>query len=251
MKVIYSTILILICFTVYGEELTFVSDIFCPYSCDGNEQGFMMEIVRNIYEPEGHKVVFIIEPWSRAKINVKNGLYSCLLGSSKSDRIGLFYSEEEIAEMKGCFYIRKEFNWKFSNIQSLKKLKLGLIQGYGYEDAGKEFADFLESNKAMINYVKSKKGYIQNFLMLLYKRIDVTLTDKNVAAYWLKKSGKMKEQIKEAGCFNIKFFMYAGFTPANPNSKKYARMFDQGIKKLRKSGKLKVILSKYGVKDWK
>lgn len=41
------------------------------------------------------------------------------------------------------------------------------------------------------------------------------------------------------------------FSPALPQSEKYAEILSAGIAELRKSGELKQILSKYGLEDWK
>ena len=45
--------------------------------------------------------------------------------------------------------------------------------------------------------------------------------------------------------------VYIGFSPARPESKRYAEMFTQGVRDLRRRMKLAEILKKYGVSDWK
>jgi polar amino acid transport system substrate-binding protein len=43
---------------------------------------------------------------------------------------------------------------------------------------------------------------------------------------------------------------YMGFSPVNPQSPRYAALFDRGIQALRESGRLKTILDSYGIADW-
>ena len=45
--------------------------------------------------------------------------------------------------------------------------------------------------------------------------------------------------------------LYVGFSPTHPKeSREMASIFESGIMKLRKSGKLDKILNKYGLHDW-
>ena len=44
--------------------------------------------------------------------------------------------------------------------------------------------------------------------------------------------------------------IFVAFSPANAKSKDYAQILGQGMDELRRSGKLKAILSKYGMEDW-
>jgi polar amino acid transport system substrate-binding protein len=43
---------------------------------------------------------------------------------------------------------------------------------------------------------------------------------------------------------------YMGISPKRPDSRKLTELFDQGMKKLRDTGRLDTILSGYGLKDW-
>jgi len=44
--------------------------------------------------------------------------------------------------------------------------------------------------------------------------------------------------------------VYIAFSPAISSSKKYAAILDEGIKRLRKEGRLAEILGKYNLEDW-
>jgi len=44
---------------------------------------------------------------------------------------------------------------------------------------------------------------------------------------------------------------YIAFGPTNPRAHELARLWDEGVRRLRKNGELKRILDRYGIKDWK
>ena len=46
-------------------------------------------------------------------------------------------------------------------------------------------------------------------------------------------------------------YIYIAFSPKRADSQRYARMLSEGVVQLRRTGRLAVILSKYGLKDWK
>lgn len=44
---------------------------------------------------------------------------------------------------------------------------------------------------------------------------------------------------------------FIAFSPVNPKSREYAAILDRGMAEMRASGRLRQILQRYGVKDWK
>ena len=85
--------------------------------------------------------------------------------------------------------------------------------------------------------------------MMLKDRIDALLDDRVVLQYTLKRM-KQTELFTEAGMPEDANPVYIAFSPAKPESKKYAEILVKGIEELRKSGELDKIMDKYGMKDW-
>ena len=84
------------------------------------------------------------------------------------------------------------------------------------------------------------------------KRLDGVVVNPNVFNYILKDMPEFKNHFKIVSK-NVANDpdLFVAFSPINPNSKKYTQLISDGMSNLRKSGKLKTILSKYGVSDWK
>ncbi len=60
----------------------------------------------------------------------------------------------------------------------------------------------------------------------------------------------IEDAVESAGQVGAPEPVFIAFSPANPRAKEYARILDEGMKKLRSSGRLEKILGKYGIKDW-
>jgi len=60
----------------------------------------------------------------------------------------------------------------------------------------------------------------------------------------------VRNRFRSAGIAVIPRKAFIAFSPAVPESKKYAQMLSKGIQSLRRSGELDKILGKYGQKDW-
>ncbi len=84
---------------------------------------------------------------------------------------------------------------------------------------------------------------------LLLGEVNVVLEDGAVFALKAREL-TMTDKFADAGRTKAEK-VFVVFAPGRPESKKYAQMFDQGIRELRQSRKLAGILKKYGVSDWK
>jgi len=90
----------------------------------------------------------------------------------------------------------------------------------------------------------------KNLKKMVIDRITVT-TDDELVVNNIAKELKISDQIREAGILGEPMAVYVGISPQNPKAKEIAKMLSNGIIDLRKSGELKKILDRYGVKDWK
>jgi len=249
MRSIFLLIILLSSSAVFAEELIFVGDDFCPYSCvDIEMQGFVCDIAREIFESKGHSVIIKILPYSRAKKNIHK--YTGVVGIAQVEDSDLLYPEASVAILKPCFYVKKGNTWRFDNYKSLTNLKIGLVQDYEYEVLGQAFAEFEKKNKDLIQYSVGREANIKNYKKLVHVRIDTTIAEKHMTDYYLNKLN-MTHKLIEAGCFEVEVPLYIAFSTYNKNAAKYAKIFDYGIRELRDSGKLEKMLLRYGVSDWK
>lgn len=91
---------------------------------------------------------------------------------------------------------------------------------------------------------------ILNIWKLLADRIDVIVEDQNVFQTKVIEM-KIAAQVELAGIGkeDKSHHLYISFSPKDPKSKTYAKIFDDGIRKLSISGRLQEILDKYGLQD--
>lgn len=241
-----------------ADTLTLVSPDWCPLVCESGrpgvlakEPGAVVEIVRAIFEEKGHRIVYSAPPWSRAIFATRKGSYTGILAAMKNDAPDFIYPEEEIGLNRMCFYVKAANPWRYQGVESLTTVVLGVIQDYAYDNG--EVDDYIKKSRAAANSqvqtVASKTGLEQNFNNLEIDRITVILDECRVVDWYLR-NNNLTGTYQQAGCL-AEVKMYVAFSPALEQSARYAALFSQGIRALRRSGRLQAILAKYGLKDWK
>lgn len=211
--------------------------------------GYMIELAQVILAANGHKVDYKTMPWERSLADVRRGKFDCVVGAYKDDAPDFVFPEEPWGVIESTFYVKKGSSWSYKGIESLKNIKIGTIGGYAYSE---EFDAYVEANKstAKVQVINANNALEQNIKKLASSRIDATIESHLVMEAKLKSLG-MREEIMGAGVLSEADNMYIACTPIKESSKRYVKLFTQGVEKLRRSGELKVILDKYGLKDWK
>ncbi len=261
MRAILLTLIMMLCpLTVVNSETMKINlDDWCPYLCVDTENpeaphttqpGYELEVVNAIFTQEGYDIRYDFLPWARAIEEVTEGRLDALLSPAKDEAPGLIFPEESIGVLGWCFYTEKESSWNYEGVASLKQVKLGFLHG---NDFGGEVQEYIEqnsnSNNMLIQPNFQTNWQETNFKKLAMGRITAILDEPFGLDYFIKKHN-LNNQFRKAGCLEGQS-MYIAFSPENPMAKKYANMFDHGIRELRKSGELKKILFSYGLSDWK
>ncbi len=234
------------------KEIIFAADPWCPYNCEPNSKhpGYLIELAFAVYEPLGYKVIYKKMPWKRALYSAKNGIINAAVGAVIGDVSDNIYGTKSLGRDETVAIVRKGEIFKYKNPTSFDGKILGIITNYTYDNNGvidKYIEKRGKEEKGSLTKLYHQKSLDSLFQMLILKRIDVFLENKFVALYKAKQLGYLDEvEIVETGAGDTICF---AFTP-DEQGKKLANLLDNGIIKLRKSGKLKVILSKYGLKDW-
>jgi len=237
--------------TALSETITIVADDWCPYNCEpgSDSPGYIVEVAREIFTSAGYRLEYKYVPWARALKEVKKGTYDGAIAATPKELPNAVFPDEKLGYYANDLIIRNGDKWQFNTIDSLSQVKLGAIKNYNY---GKSLDTYIETNKNTfsVQVLTGNNAVERNLNKLLQNRIDVYLEDRNVAFYTAKKMDIL-DKIAIGGTEGKPISMYIGFSAANPESKKYAHLLSEGIKKMRKSGQLAKILKKYGVSDWK
>ncbi len=234
-----------------AEVITLRTDEWCPYACDpkSDKPGFMVEIAREVFKKHGHTIDYNVMNWPRALSDVKNGQYNGVIGASKSDVEGFVIPQIPTGVLVSYYYTRKDDPWVYTGVDSLKAKKIGVINDYTYGD---EIDKLVEKKHSSFKKVSGEDPLLRLIQMTETKRIDGFVENPlvlDIALEGLKKDKKLFKVASKNLANDPDLFI--AFSPANPKSKEYAKQLDEGVNELRKSGKLKTILQKYGVSDWK
>lgn len=209
--------------------------------------GYFIEIARAVFEPAGIKVDYGIVPWNDALKAVEAGEIDGIIGAGEREAAGLVVPREPIGEPRMCLFTRIANPWKLLNSASLGGRRIGCIEGYSYWD----FVDaYIKAHPEQVTVLTGDNPVPDGIRRLLDGQIDVLPEALPVFAWNAKLLGH------PLGRFNVAFTqpgepIFVAFSRKTPEAKRYAEIFDDGMRRLRDSGKLKAILARYGLEDWR
>ena len=235
-----------------SATITIVADDWCPYNCDPDSEnpGYAIEAAAEIFEKAGYQIKYEYVPWTRAIEGVLDGTYAGAVGAAKGDIPSAVFPEEPLGYYGNYLFVRKGNTWQYTGLDSLKKIRLGVIGDYYYSD---EINAYIEANKdnPNVDVIYGNNAVELNLQKLLGNKIDVYIEDSNIVFYTVKSAGLDVEKLEVAGVIGDPEAFYIAFSPLNPESKKWADILSKGIQELRDSGRLNEILQRYGLMDWK
>jgi polar amino acid transport system substrate-binding protein len=253
MRILLSlSLLLLLAVSAGAGTITVRADNWPPFNGNPKETkaGYMIEVLREIYAPLGDKIDYQLLSWDDSLASVRKGQFNAVVGASRDDAADFIFPQESFGVSANTFFVPGKSNWVFNGMASLGKIKLGVIEDYAYSD---EIDNYIKANKKSGKVVISRGEEALALLInkLQSGRVDAVVEDASVMMFALMKLGMPPGQIKSAGSAQDNQDLYIAFAPGNPASKGYAQQFDEGIRKLRATGKLQQILTRYNLSDWK
>jgi polar amino acid transport system substrate-binding protein len=239
-------------------RLVVASDNWCPYICDDQQSpGYIVEIVRDIFHQNNISLKFETLPLARAMQFVANNQTDMVLGLTEEQIIEHKLSKSQLSVGRPTldFFVINGNPWRYtSNTELIKHLaddkKIGIIKGYSY---GEFFNNLIESRPKYFYVSHGNTPLDTNLNLLNAGRIDIIIDNKYTVLFSAQSSAQSEliKNLVHAGTEGEGEGggIYVGFAPHL--STDYINMLDQGIIEYRKSGRLKVLLNKYGITDWK
>ncbi|MCJ8273587.1 MAG: transporter substrate-binding domain-containing protein [Psychrosphaera sp.] len=235
--------------------MNFIWNAYCPFTCEKDktgQTGYAMELVRAVFDNSKYQIEYTYAlSWNRAMSQVENGEKDAIVFSfhgPESDHLYVIPKQSLAWENQTSFAVKKTSKWQFRDANSLKTLQyIGVYKGTVWID--KAIAKFEQDNTSKFVYLHGDDIVKRAFDMLRRGRLDAWEDSQTLLNYHIYSHGIEDLRIETL----IKPYSSTGdllFSGKNPKSKEYAAFFSAGIKQLRKSGKLKIILEKYGLKDW-
>ena len=235
-----------------ADTIKISADPWMPFTGIANSkaEGFMIDIAREAFKLEGYKLEYINETWIRSIANAKRDVIHGIAGTDKREVPKFIFGKEALGMTINNFYTLKSSTWTFESVDSLENQTLGVVRAYSYGNIIDNYIKKYEANSNHIQFVSSEEVLDDLFKKLLHRRISCLVDQGQVLDYYLKENPEAAKQVRFAGIEGFYEPIYIAFSPKNPKSQDYADALDSGIQKLRKSGRLKEILKKYGLKDW-
>lgn len=236
---------------VCSDEVTIRADLWFPYNGDpkSTQPGFMIEIAQEALATKNIKVNYETMPWERALALTREGKIDCVAGAAFTDAPDFVYPTEAQGHIQNYFYVKNGNPWRYAGLESLGNIKLGVIDGYSYDD---DIDKYIEQNKksGKIQSIGGDTPLEQNLKKLLAGRVDAILESGPVLQAKLVEL-KLIGKVSEAGTAGEPDNLFIACSPNQSKSVDITKALAEGTAQLRSSGKLKAILAKYGVSDWK
>jgi polar amino acid transport system substrate-binding protein len=232
-----------------AESIKLRADSWMPYNGDPKDAkpGFSLEIARAALEPQGVTIDYQIMPWARALKELESGSIDAVIGSLGDEVPGMFVPVESVGQTTTEAIVLAGNSWTYSGITSLDTVKVGFPRGYTYaEDIDKYLAANAKKN---VMEVGGDDPLVQARALLERKRVDAFIEGEQVFMWGL--TPEQKALYKVGGTVVPAKDIFVAFSPKAANGKRWADLLGKGIADLRASGKLKEILAKYGLTDWK
>ncbi|MES2615947.1 MAG: transporter substrate-binding domain-containing protein [Bdellovibrionota bacterium] len=234
----------------YAEKQELIkirADEWCPYNCQpgSNDPGYMIEVLQMTFGKKN--IDYQTMNWSRAILETRKNKYDGIVGASIENAPDFIFSVP-VGESKNCFYKKNTSQFKYTGIDSLNSVQLGVIKDYTYFN---ELEVYIKKNirdKKKLDEHYGNNAQDRLILKLELGRLDTFVEDPSVVSYMMKKHPDIKD-IVDAGCVKTGS-LYIAFSPNNPKSKDRKNRLTHTIAKMIKSGDMDKLLAKYGAKPW-
>lgn len=233
--------------SVANTRLNLVAFESCPYVCaDSRDRGVLVEIIDTIFKQQGMLVNIQVVPLQRALRMVKSASADGIIGVLAREVPELVIPQQPIGKRQYVMYVAADDNWFYSGLSSLQSRRIGVEAGASYGIANSYINRY--SNGGTLIRKLSGQNIIQRKIDLLEnKRINMFLLDSNKLQYYRSKYPQI--QLNIAG-FLPPDNIYIAFNQDSERAQLLTELVDHGMKKLRASGRLGAISSKYGLTDW-
>lgn len=231
------------------ETMVVAADRWCPYNCepDSEEPGYLIDVLREIFEPRGVTVEYRVMPWKRAVFETELGRIDGALGAVAGDRGRNLIGEEGLGTNATVIVVRRGEAFEYTGPDSLNGRTIGIVADYSY-DSGGGLDRYLRQRRAVGDalYVVRQDDPLRSlFAMLARGRIDAFPENRYVARYAM---GNMElldsVSLVETGQGDA---VYVAFSP-NDRGRRFVGQLDAGIRRLRASGRLAEIMASYGIR---
>lgn len=246
-----SLLVLVLLFTPYSWSTTIsVAAIdWCPQICpDKEEPGYIIDIVKEVFEDSPYELQIAYYPWSRAIQLTQSGMVDALLSPAKKEAPTLSYPDQEVGIQRMCFFTDVNSPWNYQGESSLAGQNIGIATDTSIEELNGYIArnpDQFQFQPYVSRYIKQSIGKLEK------KRIHSFLMTYNSTVYELANLN-VRDQYRVAGCVNTTN-VYMAFTPKGKRQEiiQMIKYFDQSMEQLHAHNKIEGIMNKYQLSKWR
>lgn len=240
MKLLLSGYLLFTCFALLAEPLRIVSSEFVPHNGEHlPQQGYAIELVRQIFESQQQQVSFEFFPWPRAlKLSKQGEALAIVTLWFDNDRAKYLYYPTPLYMNYMRFYQRSQFPIDLLHVAQprKRKLRLGLVRGYSYHPS---------ITNLPVTFVELSSD-LESLKMLALGRVDFVICEQLVAEHLLSHDlSSYQSQIRSVGPVLEEKPMYLAFSKAHPAATAMIQVFERGLLQLQQQQKLQSLLPHY------
>lgn len=237
----------------FADTIKLAADTWYPFNGDPNSSkpGYLIEVAKAIFERRGHTVEYRVTPWTQAIEDARKGYIDGIIGPEKTDAPDFIFPSEPLGKIRDAFFVKAESSWTFTGIPSLSNQRLGYIIDYSYNDEVDKYIRENSGNPRLVQGISENRGVNRNIVKMLLGRLDVVIEVPEVFWGTVEQMSLKQDKFKEVGREEQHTEVFIAFSPSSKRSAQYARTLSYGINLMRKNGKLKEILDRYGISDWK
>lgn len=232
---------------LHAQTISIRADYWYPMNGDPTSEkpGYMIELAKAIFEPQGITVDYQLKPWSRSIQETRIGKSDCVVGAYKVSVPDFIFPKQHWGLDQTLFYTLANDDWRYlGDVRALDKRKMGVISDYSY---GKKLDEiFIKINAQS---AKGDNALETNIKKILTGRIDTMIESHYVMANKLMEM-QLSDKIISAGDTQQGAPMYLACTPNTTRTQKFITLVNQAMPKLKASGRLQKILSTYNIESW-
>ncbi len=231
-----------------AETLIMEADVWCPVNCaqDAERPGIFVELATQIFAEAGIQVDYRVTNWARAVQDVRSGRANALVGAGVRDAPDFLFGKSAPGISRNCFYARADSTWRYTGLDSLAKIRLGVINGYSY---GQELDDYIsryQKEHDRLQLAAGEQALALNVRKVELGRLDALLENTWIMAMYQDQHGNLDDLV-EVGCRVPDVPIYIAFSPVLSSSARYRDIFDEGVRRYRQDGRLDALLQRYGI----
>lgn len=233
--------------SVDRRTITIAADPWCPHNCRAGAQreGYMIDIAREAFALARLEVEYDNVSWARALELADDGYIDAVVGAFTRPEDGFVYPDEAIGYARTALYTSLDSDWTYDGVESLTDHTLVTINGYSYAPSLDAYIEQHRDDPQRVWILSGPSPLDRAIELLEQDRSDVLPEDLHVMRWTLEhldKKGTLRKvvQFKPVP-------VYVAFSETNPQSAELATLFSEGVRKLRRSGRLDEILARYGV----